>query len=205
MVFSAPASVGRSASRLDDMPGEHQSKKSGTHDEELLARAASRAAAGDDAALTELFTLLEHSRTVHRMVGSMLLDQNAVDDVSQEVLMSIMGSIRQYRGAAKFSTWLHPIVRRRVADHLRTQRDSSTLDETELPSQRISSMVASRTTIRTALAQLPEKYQAPLILRDLEQLPVAEIATRLDLPEGTVKAQVSRGRAKLEQILGELG
>ena len=54
------------------------------------------------------------------------------------------------------------------------------------------------------MAQLPEKYQAPLILRDLEQLPVGEIATRLDLPEGTVKAQISRGRGKLEKILGEL-
>ena len=58
--------------------------------------------------------------------------------------------------------------------------------------------------MRTALAQLPEKYQAPLILRDLEQLPVAEVAARLDLPEGTVKAQLSRGRARLEKILGAL-
>ena len=134
----------------------------------------------------------------------MLLDQDAVDDVSQEVLISIMGSIGQYRGVGKVSSWVHPIVKRRVADHLRKQRDSATLDETVLPSQRISSMVASRATIRTAVAQLPEKYQAPLILRDLEQLPVGEIATRLDLPEGTVKAQISRGRGKLEKILGEL-
>ena len=134
----------------------------------------------------------------------MLLDQDAVDDVSQEVLISIMGSIGQYRGVGKVSSWVHPIVKRRVADHLRKQRDSATLDETVLPSQRISSIVASRATIRTAVAQLPEKYQAPLILRDLEQLPVGEIATRLDLPEGTVKAQISRGRGKLEKILGEL-
>ncbi|SLM96093.1 RNA polymerase sigma-70 factor, ECF subfamily [Brachybacterium faecium] len=138
------------------------------------------------------------------MVGSMLLDQHAVDDVSQEVLISIMGSIGQYRGVGKVSSWVHPIVKRRVADHLRKQRDSATLDEAALPAQRISSMVASRAAIRTAVAQLPEKYQAPLILRDLEQLPVAEIAARLDLPEGTVKAQISRGRAKLEKILGAI-
>ena len=134
----------------------------------------------------------------------MLLDQHAVDDVSQEVLISIMGSIGQYRGVGKVSSWVHPIVKRRVADHLRKQRDSATLDEAALPAQRISSMVASRAAIRTAVAQLPEKYQAPLILRDLEQLPVAEIAARLDLPEGTVKAQISRGRAKLEKILGAI-
>ena len=171
----------------------------------MLSRAAARAAEGDAAALDELIESLDRSRTVHRMVGSMLLDRDAVDDVSQEVLISIMGSIGQYRGTGKVSTWLHPIVKRRVVDHLRRQRDSTTLDEAALPVQRISSMVASRATIRTAIAQLPEKYQAPLILRDLEQLPVAEIAARLDLPEGTVKAQISRGRAKLEAILGELG
>ena len=180
------------------------SEQSGARDERRLSRLAARAAKGDAAALDELIESLDRSRTVHRMVGSMLLDQDAVDDVSQEVLISIMGSIGQYRGVGKVSSWVHPIVKRRVADHLRKQRDSATLDETVLPSQRISSMVASRATIRTAVAQLPEKYQAPLILRDLEQLPVGEIATRLDLPEGTVKAQISRGRGKLEKILGEL-
>ncbi|GAA4520488.1 sigma-70 family RNA polymerase sigma factor [Brachybacterium paraconglomeratum] len=182
-----------------------KSEKSGTRDDELLAHVAARAAGGDATALDELLEMLDRSRTIQRMVGSMLLDQNAIDDVSQEVLISIMGSIGQYRSVGKVSTWIHPIVRRRVADHLRKQRDTSALDEAELPSQRISSMVASRATLRTALAQLPEKYQAPLILRDLEQLPVAEIATRLDLPEGTVKAQISRGRTKLQQLLGELG
>ena len=54
------------------------------------------------------------------------------------------------------------------------------------------------------MAQLPEKYRAPLVLRDLEELPVADIAERLDLPEGTVKAQISRGREKLEKILGAI-
>lgn len=180
------------------------SERSATREERMLSRVAARAADGDTAALDELIETLDRSRTVHRMVGSMLLDQDAVDDVSQEVLISIMGSIGRYRGVGKVSSWVHPIVKRRVADHLRRQRDSTTLDEAALPSQRISSMVASRATIRTAIAQLPETYQASLILRDLEQLPVAEIAARLGLPEGTVKARISRGRTKLGSILGEL-
>ena len=160
---------------IDAMRG-GDTEASGARDEVLLSRAASRAAEGDATALDELIEALDRSRTVHRMVGSMLLDQDAVDDVSQEVLISIMGSIRHYRGVGKVSSWVHPIVKRRVADHLRRQRDSAALDEAALPAQRISSMVASRAAIRTAVAQLPEKYQAPLILRDLEQLPAAEIA-----------------------------
>ncbi|NMA77090.1 MAG: sigma-70 family RNA polymerase sigma factor [Actinomycetales bacterium] len=174
------------------------------HDELLLSSVAARAAEGDAAALDELIESLNSSRTVHRMVGSMLLDRDAVDDVAQEVLISIVGSIGSYRGTGKVTSWLHPIVKRRVVDHLRKQRESTSLDEVALPPQRFSSMVASRAALRTALAQLPEKYQAPLILRDLEQLPVAEIASRLGLPEGTVKAQISRGRSKLEKLLGAL-
>lgn len=177
---------------------------SGVREEEGLSQLAARAATGDGAALDEFFEALDSSRTVHRMVGSMLLDQDAVNDVAQEVLISVVGSIGRYRGEGRVTTWLHPIVKRRVTDHLRRQRSATSLDESVLPAQRISSMVASRATIRTAIAQLPETYQASLILRDLEQLPVAEIAARLGLPEGTVKARISRGRTKLESILGEL-
>jgi RNA polymerase sigma-70 factor (ECF subfamily) len=180
------------------------SGEDGTTTEQSLSEIAVRAASGDPAALDALIESLDRSRTVHRMVGAMLLDRDAVDDVAQEVLISVMGSIGSYRGTGKVTSWLHPIVKRRVADHLRAQRESASLDEAALPPQRFSSMVASRAALRTALAQLPEKYQAPLILRDLEQLPVAEIAARLELPEGTVKAQISRGRAKLEKLLGAL-
>lgn len=170
-----------------------------------LSRAAARAAQGDDDALDELIETLDRSRTVHRMVGAMLLDQDAVDDVTQEVFISITGSIGQYRGVGKVSSWLHPIVKRRVVDHLRRQRETTVpLDEPVVPVLRFSSMIASRAAIRDAVAQLPEKYRAPLVLRDLEELPIADIAARLDLPEGTVKSQISRGRAKLEQLLGAI-
>lgn len=177
------------------------SEVSGSELDLQLSRAASRAARGDAEALDELIEMLDRSRTVHRMVGAMLLDQDAVDDVAQEVFISITGSIGQYRGVGKVSSWLHPIVKRRVVDHLRRQREAVPLEDPVLPTLRFSSTVASRAAIRDAVAQLPEKYRAPLVLRDLEELPVADIAERLDLPEGTVKAQISRGREKLEKIL----
>lgn len=70
---------------------------------------------------------LDRSRTVHRMVRSMLLDRDAADDVAQEVLISVMGSIGSYRGTGKVTSWLHTIVKRRVADHLRAHRESRRL------------------------------------------------------------------------------
>lgn len=201
----------RTAIPLVGVPGSVLSMRGGNSDgsgaelDVQLSRVAARAAKGDGDALEELIDLLNRSRTVHRMVGKMLLDQDSVDDVAQEVFLSITGSISQYRGAGKVSTWLHPIVKRRVVDHLRKQRETIPIDEPAVPSLRFSSMVASRAAIRDAVAQLPEKYRTPLILRDLEELPVAEVAARLGRPEGTVKAQISRGREKLEKILGDIG
>ena len=57
----------------------------------------------------------------------MLLDRDAADDVAQEVLISVMGSIGSYRGTGKVASWLHTIVKRRVADHLRAHRESRRL------------------------------------------------------------------------------
>jgi DNA-directed RNA polymerase specialized sigma24 family protein len=59
--------------------------------------------------------------------------------------------------------------------------------------------------VRDALAVLPDPYRAPVTLRDLEGLSYAEVADRLALPLGTVKGQISRGRAMLAAALREPG
>ena len=92
---------------------------------------------------------------------------------------------------------MHSIVRRRVADHLRRQRETVELQEADRPSARMSSLIADRVTVHQLLEQLPDLYRIPVVLRDLEQLPYREIAERLDRSEGTVKSQISRGRAML--------
>ncbi len=69
----------------------------------------------------------------------------------------------------------------------------------------MSSLLATRATVRDALAALPEPYRSPVTLRDLEGLSYADVAERLDLPLGTVKGQISRGRALLAATLREPG
>src|SRR5699024_5991295 len=152
---SARGGIHTSGRRLGTIGGMRggDSGMSGVREDEGLSQLAARAATGDGAALDAFLEALDRSRTVHRMVGSMLLDQDAVDDVAQEVLISVVGSIGRYRGEGRVTTWLHPIVKRRVTDHLRRQRSATALDESVLPAQRISSMVASRAALRTALAR----------------------------------------------------
>lgn len=127
---------------------------------------------------------------------SALLDESAVDDVCQDSLISVAGSLRSFQGSSKFSTWVHSIVRRRVVDHLRRQRAALPLPEDDQgPAQRMSSTIATRATVQEALASLPELYRVPVTMRDLHGLPYAEIAAQLGRNVGTVKAQISRGRA----------
>lgn len=172
------------------------------HSDDALSVLAAQAADGDALATELLVEELDGSGVIRRFVRSALLDESAVDDVCQDVLISVAGSIRSFRGGSKVTTWVHSIVRRRVVDHLRRQRASAPLPEDDVgPAQRMSSMLATRATVRDALARLPELYRAPVTLRDLEGLSYAEVAQRLDRNVGTVKAQISRGRALVASTL----
>ncbi|WP_084485177.1 RNA polymerase sigma factor [Serinicoccus marinus] len=164
--------------------------------EHHLQALAGLAADGSRLATELLLEQLDTSGMVRRFVRSSLLDAAAVDDVCQDTLISVASSIGSFRGSARVSTWVHSIVRRRVVDHLRRQRATAPLPpEQEAPAQRMSSMLATRTTVREALGSLPDLYREPVTLRDVEGLTYAEIAGRLDRNLGTVKAQIARGRA----------
>lgn len=171
------------------------------HDE-ALAILAAHAAEGSALAVELLIVQLDESGVVRRFARAALLDESAIDDVSQDSLISIAASVGSFGGGSKVTTWVHSIVRRRVVDHLRRQRATSPLPEGDAgPGERMSSLLATRATVRDAVAALPEPYRSPVTLRDLEGLSYEDIAERLDLPLGTVKGQISRGRALLAATL----
>ena len=170
---------------------------------ESVLDAAAEHAPTNRLAMNVLVETLDASGIVHRFAGAMLLDRASVDDVAQDSLISIVESIDSYRGGSRFSSWAHTIVQRRVVDYLRRQRESTPLDDEHSPAVRMSSMIAARTTVRDALAQLPELYRVPVVLRDIEGLPYAEVARRLDRSQGAVKSQISRGRAMIAGMLGD--
>lgn len=158
-------------------------------------------AEGNDTALNVLVETLDASGVLHRFAGTMLLDRDAIDDVVQESLISVVESIGTYGGGSKFTTWAHTIVKRRVVDHLRRQRESAPLAEEDSPVARMSSVIATRTSIEDSLARLPQLYRQPVVLRDIQGLPYAEIASTLGRSVGTVKSQISRGRALMAGVL----
>jgi RNA polymerase sigma-70 factor, ECF subfamily len=145
-----------------------------------------------------------------------LVDPADVEEVAQDVLVAVAETIRGYRGESRFTTWLYQVARFKAIAHLRRTRPSMAVNgslggpspgpgapsvgaDIEPPevgdSQRISSMIATRTSVDEALQGLPERYRAPVMLRDVEQLPYDVIARRLELNINTAKTRVARGRA----------
>src|SRR5699024_7272320 len=163
-------------------------------EEDLLTALARRAAAGSSLATELLLERVEETGVLRRFAAAALLDQAAVDDVAQEALISIASAIGTFEARSKFTTWAHRITRHRVTDHLRRQRATAPLPEDDLSEgARMSSMIATRATVRAALDALPDLYRVPVVLRDFEGLDYAGIADRLDVPVGTAKPHVAPG------------
>lgn len=163
------------------------------------------AARANGLAVELLVEELDSCGIVKRFVGRSLLDRNAIDDVSQDTLISIAASLPSFTARSSVTTWVHTIAQRRVADHLRRQRATSPLPEHDFgPTQRISSIIATRETVQEAIRQLPERYREPVLMRDMHGVEYQQIADKLGLSLGTVKSQISRGRAMVAAAIGGL-
>ena len=180
---------------------------------EVLAR---NAAQGSPLALEMLVEAVDRFGAARRAVRRFLVDEAAVDDVTQDTLITVARSIGSFRGDAKFTTWLFQVARNRAVDHLRRVRSTRSLPmgddgggdpEGLAPdtAERMSSIVASRQAVQQLLAELPERYRDAVTLRDVERLPYAEVALRLGRNVNTVKSHVARGRALLAALLLERG
>jgi len=202
----APEAVLDAALSADDGPAARRAvAASASDDDGVLDVLGAHAAAGSALATELLVERLDGSGVVRRFVRGALLDESAVDDVCQDTLISVATSVRSFEGRSKVTTWVHRIARARVVDHLRRQRATTPLpDDDVAPGVRMSSLIATRAGLRDALAALPELYRAPVTLRDVDGLPYAEVAARLGRSVGTVKSQVSRGRALVAARIGEL-
>lgn len=168
----------------------------------VLDLLAVRAAAGSLVALELLAEVVDELGLVFGTVRRLLVDETAVDDVVQDTFVSMATSIGSFRGDSRFATWLHRIARNRVVDHLRRERSTEPLDETDVgEAQRISSIVASRQAAQQLTSRLTDPYREAVVLRDVERLSYAEAAERLGRNINTVKSHVARGRAMLARLL----
>ena len=130
-------------------------------------------------------------------------------DAAQESMIAIVRAIGRFDGRASFGTWAYRIATNASLDELRRRRRRPV---TGLPApddvapdptgEARLDAVTERDALDAALARLPEEFRVAVVLRDVGDLDYAEIAEVLDVPAGTVRSRISRGRAILVERLG---
>jgi RNA polymerase sigma-70 factor (ECF subfamily) len=128
------------------------------------------------------------------------------DDACQEALIKIVRSLPRFDGRSSFGTWAYRIATNASLDELRKRQrrpglhavDETQRRETADPTaDRHTERFPDRLLLDDALDRLSDDLRIAVVLRDVADLDYAEIAEVLDVPVGTVKSRISRGRSML--------
>jgi RNA polymerase sigma-70 factor (ECF subfamily) len=168
------------------------------------------AQAGDRPALDRLLRL--HYDRVHAVCRRIVGTPHDADDAAQEAMIRIVKGLQSFDGRSAFGTWAYRIASNTALDELRKRRRRPMLhvvdDHGEVPdvpdrlAERRVDAVVERLSLDDAIAGLPDDFRAAVVLRDVADLDYNEIARVLDVPIGTVKSRIARGRSLLADRLG---
>ncbi|RUS53255.1 RNA polymerase sigma factor SigW [Kurthia sp. 3B1D] len=173
---------------------------------------------GDQSAYADIVSLYQQS--LHQVCYRMLGNKEEAEDAAQEAFIKAYIHLHTYDQKRKFSTWLYRIATNLCIDRIRKKKPDYYLDAevpgTEgldmysqlavdelLPEEELERMELQE-RIQYEISRLPDKYRAVIILKYIEELPLQEISDILDIPLGTVKTRVHRGREALRKQLGDL-
>lgn len=176
-------------------------------DETRLVEAAQ---AGDRRAMERLLRLQQPRvyAVCRRITGN---DADALD-ATQEALIAIVRGLPRFDGRSRLSTWTYRIATNACLDELRRRKrrplvglpehDGAAADPLDPQAPDPAVTVGDHDEIDAALGQLAPDFRAAVVLRDLCQLDYAEIAEVLEIPAGTVRSRIARGRSQLAALLG---
>lgn len=159
---------------------------------------------GNDSTFRTL--VIKHKEKVRNLVFLTLGDVEFVDDISQDVFISVYHKLGEFRFESKFTTWLYRITVNKCRDYLRKKRVRSIFvpikdSDTEYGTGPFSENVDIPNLVRSAIEKLPEKLRTPLVLRDIDGFSYKEIAEQMGTEVGTIKSRIFRARENLKLIL----
>jgi RNA polymerase sigma-70 factor, ECF subfamily len=132
-------------------------------------------------------------------------DRGRAEDMAQEAFLRAFRRLGSWRRDAAFSTWLFALATNVYRDQMRQPRlETIPVDEnvaTTGSAEDAASGADRRRLVLGAVRSLPPRYRDPLLLFYFHEQDIAATARSLELPEGTVKARLSRGRGLLESTL----
>lgn len=184
----------------------------------LVNKRIERVMKGDRDAFADIVEIYQHQlfQICYRMLGN----RHEAEDVAQEAFMRAYANIHTFDQKRKFSTWLFRIATNLCIDRIRKKKPDYHLDaevrgtegltmysqlsnEEKLPEDELLAMEV-QDRVQYEISRLPDKYRAAIVLKYIEELPLAEISEILDLPLGTVKTRIHRGREALRKQLSNL-
>lgn len=172
-----------------------------------------RCRAGDGTAWEEIVSL--YSRRIFNLAYRFTSSVEAADDLTQEVFIRIYKTLDQYDPKqGNLSSWLMRLARNLIIDdyrHRQRNPQNSYADDVEDHTFHLRAVGTSAqkemerrelcAQVQEGIDKLPPDLRTCVILRDIEELSYKEIVDALDIPEGTVKSRINRGRIELAKIL----
>lgn len=162
---------------------------------------------GDQAAWERIVRL--HWRRVFNVAYKFVGKHDEAEDLAQDIFIKIFKSLGTYDRRAHFQTWLVSVSRNLCIDHYRSVRKERQTIDRDVDAGELTPAAPGQNAyqaleqadrvelLRKAMAELPPTLREAVVKRDLQELSYQEIADQLNLPEGTVKSRINRGRTEL--------
>jgi RNA polymerase sigma-70 factor (ECF subfamily) len=166
-----------------------------------------RCLGGDQAAWEAIVRM--HWRKVFNIAYKFVGKHDEAEDLTQDVFLKIFKSLNTFDRRANFQTWLISVSRNLCIDHYRSVRKERETVNRDVDAGELSPVSTTVspyaqlelrdrvTMLREALDKLAPTLRTAVMMRDIQEMTYHEIADRLQLPEGTVKSRINRGRTEL--------
>ena len=147
-----------------------------------------------------------HKEKVRNIIYLTLGSNDDVDDIAQEVFITVYKNLNQFKFQSQFTTWLYRVTVNKCKDHIRKMKIRkifSPIKDSEREAGYSISVDEANTTelVQEAIKKLPDKLRIPLLLKDIEGFSYQEIAETVQCEIGTVKSRIFRAREGLKYLL----
>ncbi len=161
----------------------------------------------DHEAMEWLLFLIADLQLSRPAIYQYLVAVDDVETVEQSTLTVVALKLNQYRGSARFTTWLHRVAANeaKMLIRARSRRPETVVGNNPLEAgvvASMSSLIGDRDVVMKALASLPAEYRSALILREFGGCSYEEVAKTLNISTGTVRSRLNRGRRMLLADIG---
>ena len=140
--------------------------------------------------------------------------RDEAEDLTQDILIRVYQNLKSYRAeSGSFQNWILRVARNLVIDHYRQVRrfpqsggseelETMNIQDEKAPNpQRAAEQLEASAFLQSGLQSLSPELKEAIILRDLEGMAYSDMAGMLNVPEGTVKSRINRGRLELAKLL----